>query len=370
MAHVERRGQGRWRARYRGPDGKERSKTFARRMDAEKWLAQVETNVARGEWVDPARAGIRLDEWVRQWLPSRKADLRPTSYARLESVLNGHVLPRFGERRINTLGNREVRTWVADMQAEGLSAASIRKAAFALRAALAAAIADARITVNPATDIPLPAEQIHEQRFLSRAEVDALIESTDERYRVAVRLAALCGLRWGEVAGLRRSRIDVLRSRIEVIETAVEIGGKITSGPPKTKGSRRVVPVARSVMAEIDAHLTEFVGPQPDALLVTATSGGPMHRGTFARQVWRPAVKAAGLDPLRFHDLRHSYVSLLIASGANVKAVAQWAGHSSPVVTLSRYSHVFDDHAEDVADAMDALLSPPTRSASLHQITG
>lgn len=95
-----------------------------------------------------------------------------------------------------------------------------------------------------------------------------------------------------------------------------------------------------------------------------------MRRGTFARQVWRPAVNSAGLDPLRFHDLRHSYVSLLIASGANVKAVAQWAGHSSPVVTLSRYSHVFDDHAEDVADSMDALLSPPTRSATVHQIGG
>lgn len=186
----------------------------------------------------------------------------------------------------------------------------------------------------------------------------------------AVRLAALCGLRWGEVAGLKRARIDVLRSRIEIAETAVEIGGRITSGPPKTKGSRRVIPVARSVMAEIDRHLAEFVSPESDALLVTAASGGPMHRGTFARQVWRPAVMSAGLDPLRFHDLRHSYVSLLIASGANVKAVAQWAGHSSPTVTLTRYSHVFDDHAEDVADAMDALLSPPTRSAVVHNISG
>ena len=334
------------------------------------WLAQMETNIARGEWVDPVRASIRLDEWVQQWLPSRKADLRATSFARLESVLQGHVLPRFGDRRINSLGNREIRTWVAEMQGKGLSAASIRKAVFALRAALAAAIADARITVNPAADIPLPAEEIHEQRFLSRAEIDSLIEATDERYRVAVRLAALCGLRWGEVAGLRRSRVDVLRSRIEVIETAVEIGGKITSGPPKTKGSRRVVPIARSVMAEIDKHLAEFVASEPDALLVTASSGGHMHRGTFARQVWRPAVKSAGLDPLRFHDLRHSYVSLLIAAGANVKAVATWAGHSSPVVTLSRYSHVFDDHAEDVADRMDDLLSPPTRSATVHQMSG
>lgn len=339
-------------------------------MDAETWLAAHETAKASGAWVDPERAGVRLDEWIRQWLPSRKADLRPTSYARLEGVLSGHVVPRFGRRPINTLSNREVRTWVAEMQADGLSPTSIRKAVFGLRAALASAIADQRLTVNAATDVPLPAEEIHEQRFLTRSEIDALIEATDERYQVAVRLAALCGLRWGEVAGLRRARVDVLRSRIEVVETAVEIGGKITSGPPKTNGSKRTVPVARSVMAEIEAHLAAHVGPEPDALLVTATSGAGMHRGTFARQVWRPADKAAGLDPLRFHDLRHSFVSLLIESGANVKAVAQWAGHSSPVVTLSRYAHVFDDHADDVADRMDALLSPPVRSATVHRIGG
>ncbi len=287
-----------------------------------------------------------------------------------------HVLPRFGARRLSTLTNAEVRAWVADLQKPsdhraGLSAATIRKAAFALRAALDAAVADRRLSVNPAANVPLPSEKAAEQRFLTRGEVDALAEAIDPAYRVVVLLGALCGLRWGEINGLRRSRVDVLRSRITVDQTAVQIDGEgISFGEPKTKGSRRVVPVARSVMAEIERHMNERVGVEPDALLVTGADGGALHRGTFWRAAWKPAVAACGLAGLRVHDLRHTYVSLLIASGANVKQVSTWAGHSSVTVTLDTYTHLFHDDGDDIADRMDLLLSARSADGDLRAITG
>lgn len=317
---------------------------------------------------------MTVEKWIGQWLPSRRADLRATSFARLEQVVNTHVLPKFGKRRLSTLTNAEVRAWVAELQEgtddrKALSAATTRKATFALRAALDAAVADRRLSVNPAANVPLPSEKAAEQRFLSREEVDALADAIDPRYRVVVLLGALCGMRWGEIAGLRRSRVDVLGKRITVDQTAIQIDGQpLAFGEPKTRGSRRVIPVARSVMVQIEQHMNEMVGPEPDALLVTGSRGPALHRGTFWREAWKPAVAACGLEGLRVHDLRHTYVSLLIASGANVKQVSTWAGHSSVTTTLDIYTHLFHDDGDDIADRMDALLAKRSDGATVHSL--
>jgi hypothetical protein len=126
MAYVERRGPGRWRARYRGPDGRERNRTFERRHDAERWLADVQDQIRWRKWLDPARSAVRLEVWAEQWLPSR-SDLRPSSQARLESVVRQHVLPAFGKRPLDTIQNSEVRAWVGRMTADGMSATSARQ---------------------------------------------------------------------------------------------------------------------------------------------------------------------------------------------------------------------------------------------------
>lgn len=369
MAHIERRGKGRYRARYRGPDGKERSRTFDRRVDAERWRASVETSIAQGEWLDPARSAMLLSDWAKRWIETR-TDLRPSTRARLEGIVRLHVVKQFGRRKLSSLSNAEVREWAAAMTSEGTGATTVRKSVFALRQMLDAAVADRRLSVNPAASVPLPAEQVIEQRYLSAEEADALAEAIAPEYRALVLLGAYAGLRWGELAGLRRRRIDVLRSRVMVAETAVQVSGSITFGEPKTPKSRRVVPVARSIMREVERHLAEHVGPEGDALVFTAAQGGPMFRATFHRHVWSPAIKAAGLDGLRVHDLRHSFVSIMVAAHANPKAVSTWAGHSSVSFTLDRYGHLYDDHADDVADQIDELLSKRRGSARVHSIGG
>jgi hypothetical protein len=151
--------------------------------------------------------------------------------------------------------------------------------------------------------------------------------------------------------------VDVLRSRVTVCETAIDVGGKITFGEPKTPKSKRIIPLARSIMREVEQHLGEYVAPGPEALIFTSAAGTPLYRGTFWPSVWKPAVRAAGLDGLRVHDLRHTYVSLMVAAGANPKEVSTWAGHSSVSFTLDRYGHLYDEHGDDVADRLDQLLS-------------
>jgi len=331
-------------------------------------LAGVETSIARGEWLDPARSAVTVASWAEQWLATR-GDLRASTRARLAGVVRHHVIAQFGPRRLATIGNAEIRQWVAQMSASGLSAASTRKAVFALRMMLAAAVADRRLSVNPATAVPLPAEHACEQRFLSQSQVWTLADTIAVRYRALVLLGAFGGLRWGELAGLRRSRVDVLRSRVTIAQTATDVGGQIAFGEPKTAKSRRVVPIARSIMREVEAHMAEHVGPEADALVFTGATGGPMYRGTFWPTVWRPAVTASGLDGLRIHDLRHTFVAIMTAAGAGPKEVSTWAGHSSVSFTYDRYGHLYEDHADDVADRLDVLLTARReRDASVRAI--
>lgn len=254
------------------------------------------------------------------------------------------------------------------MTADGMSAAAIRKCVFALRNMLDAAVADQRLAVTPGANVPLPAERAAEQRYLDREQVLTLADMIAPRYRALVLLGAFGGLRWGELAGLRRGPVDVLRSRVSICETATDIGGKITFGEPKTPKSRRTVPLARSIMREVEQHLGEYVGPGPDALIFTSPTGNPLYRGTFWPSVWKPAITAAGLDGFRIHDLRHSYVSLMVAAGANPKEVSVWAGHSSVSFTLDRYGHLYDEHGDDVADRLDQLLAQGRPSAEIREL--
>jgi integrase len=103
--------------------------------------------------------------------------------------------------------------------------------------------------------------------------------------------------------------------------------------------------------------------PEADALLFTAPKGGPLFRGTFARDSWRPALKRAALGGLTFHGLRHSFVAILVDAGCNVREVSEWAGHSSVASTLTRYGGLFEDGSDDAVDRLDKLLGGPDQNA-------
>ena len=137
----------------------------------------------------------------------------------------------------------------------------------------------------------------------------------------------------------------------------MEVNGNITLGnEPKTRRSKRTVPVARAVMRQLEEHLRQFVGPDGNALVFTGSRGGPLYRGTFTRQIWRPAATSAGLPDVTFHTLRHSFVAILVAAGCNVREVSEWAGHNSVAFTLTRYGGLFEDDTDAAVDRLDDLL--------------
>ena len=355
----------------------QRSKAFDRKRDAEAFAKRVDTNRDDGKLVDPQRARMTLAEWVEVWRPS-VVDLRASSLARLNATVDRHVLPAFGNRHLRDINNADVRAWVADLRAANVSTSSLRKCAFALRRILAAAVSDGRLASNPADNVPLPAERSGKPRFLTVADVwtlaDAMTnlttrchgpEATGARYRALIVVGAFGGLRFGELAALRRRHVDMLRGRVTVEETLTDLNGQLSFGPPKTPNSLRTVPLPRRALDELAAHLDAYTDAAPDALVFTNADGAPLRRAGFRRSWWTPAVTASGLDDLTFHDLRHTYVSLAVAAGANPKKVSVRAGHSSVAFTLDRYGHLYEDDDDRETAAMDALIgrtevAPPT----------
>ncbi len=200
--------------------------------------------------------------------------------------------------------------------------------------------------------IPLETEQVH-----------ALVDALPERYRALVITAAGTGLRQGELFGLTLEHVDFLARRLDVVQQLVMLtGAQLTFGPPKTDASRRNVPLPVVVLDAMAAHLAAWpVGEL--GLVFTNDAGEPIRRTRFS-DVWRPAVKAAGIPKgTGFHALRHYYASLLIRHGESVKVVQARLGHASAAETLDTYSHLWPDSDDNTRAAVDAVLSAGSRSA-------
>jgi integrase len=192
-------------------------------------------------------------------------------------------------------------------------------------------------------------------RVATVAQVAALAEAIDPRYRALVLVAAYAGLRWGELVGLQVNRVDLLHGRITVAEQATEIDGQFTWGPPKTEAGRRTVTLPAVAAAALAEHLATYSQPGPEGLVFTSAEGGLLRRSNFNRRVWQPATRAVGLKGLRFHDLRHTSATLSIAAGASTRELMARMGHSSSAAAL-RYQHVMAGRDAAIAAALDELI--------------
>jgi integrase len=348
----KKQGQGRprWRARYRDPSGRERSKSFARKVDAEQFLVGIEDTKLRGAYVDPQLGRVAFGEWAERWFRTT-ADLKPSSRRTYRKLLDNQILPAFERATLGAIDTLAVREWIAGLVEQGLSPSRIRNAHQVLSQILAAGVEGGRIARNPAAGVRLPRIVRRDMHFLTARQVEDLAAAIDPRYRLLVRFAAYTGLRAGELVALRVRHLNLLRGRCEVGESATEVDGRLVWGPTKTY-ARRTVPLPRFLCEQLAAYLAGRPHG-PDDLVFTAPQGGPLREQKFVAGIFKPAAARAGLPhQLRFHDLRHTCASLLIAQGASVKAVQAQLGHASATVTLDRYGHLFPDELQRLADRL------------------
>jgi integrase len=364
MAHVERRGPARWRARYRGPDGRERSQTFETRRDAERFLTQVEHAKLTGTYVDPTAGRVTFRKFAEEW---RKLQVhRPGTATSVEQTLRRHVYPRIGDRPIGAVRTSEIQALVKQAAAE-LAPTTVELLYRRVVSVFRAAVRDRLIPTSPCVDIKLPAKRPDTStELLTTEQVVALADAVPDRYRAAVLFGAATGLRPGELFGLTVNRVDFLRRSVKVDQQLARVSGQdaaVALGPLKTASSYRAVPLAGAASDVLAAHLSCWPAGGEPALVFTNERGGPVQQHPFA-VVWEVGRERAGLPSWATpHDLRHYYASLLIRSGASVKVVQRRLGHASAKTTLDIYGHLWPDDEDRTRAAIDAelgtALEPP-----------
>ena len=216
------------------------------------------------------------------------------------------------------------------------------------------AVEEGLLLWNPCRKTVLTPAPRYDAVYLSSAQLQTLLDAVDPFYRCLVLTAASTGMRWGELTGLRRDRLDLPGRRLHIDQTLVDLNGQLSVGHPKTQGSRRTVslpqPVIRALWAQLAGSRSKLVFTSPDGQRGAGATGTP--------GPWIPAVRASGLvPPPRFHELQHTHVVLLIAAGVPMKAIQERLGHASIVMTMDRYGHLLEVVDEQVLAAPDVGLT-------------
>ena len=355
---------GRWQARYRDNTGRMRSapETFKSERAAEKWLAVVETDLLRGQWHDPKAGRITFAEWIDDYTAGA-LHKRPTTVAKDRSTIKCHLRPAFGRMPLASITPLDIRQFVTKLNAD-LGPGTVRSVYGTLRAILRAAVDADLIAVSPCRGVKLPAKPRTEIRVITPEELARLAEAIPRRYRPMPYLAGVLGLRWSEVAGLRVGRLDLLRRRLTVAETAAQVGG---FSPPKTEAARRTIDIPPFLAELLAEHLAEqnLTGADATALVFTSPRGGRLYAANWWKVAWAPTLKKVGLDGLRFHDLRHSSVALAIAMGAHARQIQERLGHSSIVTTMDTYGHVLSQTNDDLTAKLDIAFTVPAQTKNI-----
>ncbi|GHD50687.1 site-specific integrase [Mycetocola manganoxydans] len=347
----------RWRVLYRRPDHQQTQKRgFPNKKAAELYLASVEISKANGEYVDPAAARAVVGDLGVEWL-ARQTHLKPSAFRSLDSAWRVHVEPRWGATPIAAIMHTDVQKWVSELgtgtkNEKPKGSTTVKRSYGVLAAILDDAVRDRRLSSNPARGVNLPRKTSKKRVYLTHAQVQLLADSAGVQSTLVLFLA-YTGLRWGEATGMRVQDLDALRRRVSVHENAVNVGGRIVVGTPKSHASRSVP--FPDFLSEPLARLCE--GKERSALLFG--NGRDHLRSPDVRDGWYVSAirKAQRIDPtfptLTLHDLRHTAASLAISAGANVKAVQRMLGHASAAMTLDTYADLFDDDLDAVATALN-----------------
>lgn len=340
-----------WAVKQPLPDGRYRWQTVGpRKRDAELLRDEINRRVALGA-LYPSEP-LTFGEFVDDWLPRYSRRVRPATLASCRESLRH--LAVFDAWQLETIRAADVEDHVFAVAEQAPRAAELMLDT--LRMILRNARERGQSIDEAALRVRPPRRERSERRFLAWPEVEALALETVEPYGNLIRFACLTGLRQGELFALRDRSIDLQRATLLVEAGARE--GKIVA--TKTAAGTRQVRLSAEAAAILRAQL---LARTPNELgLVFPTPGGSVWRkDNFMARIFRPAVRRSNLQPLRFHDLRHTYAALMVAAGAHPKLLQAQLGHTSINVTLNTYGHLFPDAFVDVGPALDRLVTTSRR---------
>lgn len=358
FGNVRQRASGRWQARYVGPDGLTRTAphTFATERQAKDWLTIVESEIIKGEWTSPEAAEVNLGEYIARWVAERT--LAPRTREAYEDLHRLYIRPYLGDLDLGVVRPQTIRTWRKRLLDDGVPEPQAVKAYCVLRAVMNTAIKeDGILRDNPCRIKGYDRYHTPERPVATIAQVYALADALPDRFRALVLLAALSGLRWGELTALRRCDIDLANGTVRVPRKLAALRSRMVFGPPKSQAGTRTVALPKAATTALRPHLLTYVEPDQEALIFTGAKGAPLRTGNFRRSAgWSAAVRKAGM-PARFtfHDLRHTGNHLAAASGASTRELMHRMGHSSMRAALI-YQHATSERDREIADNIDLRI--------------
>lgn len=359
---IKKRPNGSWRARYRDAAGKEHARHFKFKDNprdpensAQHWLDSVTTSVMTGTYVSPKAAKTTVAEWCETWLAGYGTNR--TSTVKSARVHINRIVAKFGARSLASIRPSEVRSWMAELKAEGLADSFV----YALHRRLAQlytdAVHDGIVPKSPVSRRTSPGAGKQRPYVATTAQVWALHDALPEHFRPVVLLGAFAGLRVAEIAVLRVSDVDFMRG---IISPAIQYPAE----PLKTEMSKKPIPIAH----ELALELNRVPATWGSSTLVVGTYGRPVAPYTIETAFRAARETVEGLpDGFRIHDLRHYFASLLIHAGLDVKTVQARMRHASAKTTLDTYGHLWPDTDESARAAVSAVFAdrPAARADSL-----
>jgi integrase len=345
---------------------------FNTRRDAEAHKSAIEADQRRGAWIDPRLAKQAFKAVATEWLASNPTK-RPSAWARDESIVRVHLAPALGDLPIGKVTPVRVRA-VVNMWSERFEPRTVRRMYGVLRAIFAYAVESSYLMASPCRGVKLPAVEPVTRHVITGEQLESLADALDAAYAAMPYVGAMLGLRWGEVAGLRVGRVDVLAGTVTVAEQITR-GPKGVSvfGPPKSTAGRRTLTMPKALSEMLAAHLAlrGLTAADASELLFVTRDGDLLEYANFRHRIWQPACIAAGLGKivkdsatgkgryvgLTFHDLRRANATALVLAGVDLKTAQVRLGHSDPRLTLGVYAQATTDADEAAAVALGERFS-------------
>jgi integrase len=358
----------RWQAFYR-LDGVRHTaeRTFRTETEAKDYLTTVKADVLQGRWMDPAAAKVLFKDYAEKWITRRSEDprspLAATTKAKYRRLLDTYVLDEFGGYQLGNIKSGQVTAWYDGIARGHPSTAA---GAYRLLATIfnSAVHDDEIIARSPCKVEGGSREQAAERPTLTEAELEKALLVTDEKYLLALLLAAWGQLRRSEIIGLQRRDIDLKKGTVKIEQVWVVPDGErpTEKAHPKTDAGKRTLHMPPNVIDAMSVHLERYTRPEPDAWLFER-NGRPLHPRTLDR-VWVRARKVAGRPDVRLHDLRHTGLTWTAQiPGVTLAEIMRRAGHSSPAAAL-RYQHAADERDQGIAVALGQRATNGASSAS------
>ena len=379
--HIRERSPGRWAIviDLADGDGKRRRKwhSFAgTKREAQIECARLVTILQNGDYVEPTRQSLAefLDEWLTFVRPSvsAKTHERYTEICRktIAPQIGSVVLAKLKTDRIDAAFSKMLEAGRSDGKG-GLAPRTVHHARRVLIKALGQAVTWERLAKNPAAATTPPKVSRARMTAYDAEQTAALLDAFRQtRMFVPVLLAVMCGLRRGEIAALRWRSVDLEGRTLAVVESAEQIKGAVQYKEPKS-GHARTVAMSATVVAELRAHrarqaeeqLRLGLRPAPDSFVVAQVDGTALQPRSLTHE-WVRILGKTTLPRIRFHDLRHSHASQMLAAGVHPKIASERLGHSTIAITLDLYSHVMPGMQADAAEQVDAAIRRAVNAAS------